>query len=298
MIFKHTLKDSLSNLISRSRAKKWAGKFNGETRSVQPPAGYQPVFVDDFTSPIDRQKWLLNPVWGDFHSDNLTMYFDTTGEMARVGENGLELWLKREPKSWKRDSLPLWRQRQTMPETITIPVGVGMIHSRRAWKWGWFEAWIQLPKGSPYWPAFWLSGAETWPPEIDIFEGYSHLGEKYQAKTLLGGEKPNRKIQPNLHWGDSATNTVQWGGKDVEVADCTERLVQYACLWEPDRIEIYYDGIKVFQCTDRRVLDWFNRETSAQNLIINHGYHKDWAHVEPEESRMLVRSVRVLQKDY
>lgn len=291
------LKDKLVNFRLRAKAKKWAKSWQGEVRAAQPPPGYQLVFNDDFSQGLNRENWRLTPVWGDFHADNLTMYYDTTGDMSPTTEQGLQLWIRNQPKSWERDQLPLWRQRASMPPIITIPVGIGMIHSQQSWQGGWFEAWIRLPQGQPYWTAFWMSGDKSWPPEIDIFEAYSHIGDQYHDKTLFGKKRPNRKIQPNLHWGRVVDGTKdQWGANDVEVAECTERLVQYACLWERDRIEIYYDGIKVFQCTDSKILQWYNNQTSSQNIIIGHGYHKDYAHIIPNENYMLVREVKVYQK--
>ena len=60
-------------------------------------------------------------------------------------------------------------------------------------------------------------------------------------------------------------------------------------------IRIYYDGNLVFQCTDKNILKWFNREDVSQYIILNHGLHR--AHTNnPQESSMLIKSIKVYQK--
>jgi len=184
-----------------------------------------------------------------------------------------------------------------MEDEFTVDVCVGLIHSKESWRYGWFEASIKLPEGQAYWPAFWLSGAHSWPPEIDIFEAYSHEGPKYDKPRFFKWfSRPNQRIQPNLHYGSIEKGTKSmYGPRNIPVADATDRFVQYACLWEEDRIEIYYDGIKVFQCTDPKILETYNASDSHQFIILNHGLHH--GHPDnPDESAMLVKNVIVKQK--
>lgn len=278
------------------RAKSWYKTYSGGERGAIIPPGYETVFKEEFKGPIDTDKWRYGQAWGDFHPQNLKQWYDSNGTLSYPSHEGLALELRNMPKTYIKSKLPNWRQKDWLPEEFTIPVGVGMVTTKESWQYGWFEAWIKLPKGTPYWNAFWLSGVNTWPPEIDIFEAYSHKGDLYAEKNWLGKLKPNRKIQPNIHYGRFEEGTKKmYGAWDVPVADCTERFVQYACLWEKDRIEIYYDGIRVLKCTDPEILKSFNTLDAQQNIIINHGYHHD-ATETPRESAMVVKSVRVMQK--
>ncbi len=293
---KHKFKDSWENLNSSIKARRWSKNYNGGNRVALAPDGYYVVFEDNFNNPLNLKEWRYSQAWGDFHPDNLTQWYDTTGRLSYVSRDCLVLELRNIPKTYVKKDLPEWRQKDHLPEKFTIPTGVGMVSSKQGWQYGWFEAWIKLPKGTPYWPAFWLSGVNSWPPEIDILEAYSKDGDLYAKKGLFGKLKQNRKIQPNIHYGVEKEGTKEmYGAWDVPVADCTDRFVQYACLWEADRIEIYYDGIRVFKCTDPKILEHFNTSDAQQSIIINHGYHKG-SNKPADESAMIVKSIRVLQK--
>ena len=294
---KHSFKDSWDNLTYYFEAKKRSKNYEGGERGAFPPFGYRTVFEDNFTAPLNLDEWRYGQVWGDFHSGNLTTHYDVDGTYSYVSPEGLALEIRNSPKTWIKDELPEWRRSKELPEVFTIPIAIGIVNTKQSWQYGWFESWIKLPKGSPYWPAFWLTGANSWPPEIDILEAYSQHGETYESKTWWGKKRSNHKIQPNIHYGSTENDTKKmYGSWDVPVAKCTERFVQYACLWEKDRIEIYYDGNIVFKCTDPEILEWFNKENAQQSIILNHGYYGKDTSVTPDESTMLIKSVKVMQK--
>jgi len=295
---KHKFKDTWYNLSYYFKANRRAKNYMGGDRSISPPENYKIVFEDNFKTPLNTDQWGYGQRWGDFHPDVLSWYYDNDGTYSYTTKDGLALELRNVPKTWVKSELPEWRQASALPDQFTIPIAAGMVSSKQSWQYGWFEAWIKLPKGTPYWPAFWLTGKNSWPPEIDIFEAYSQFGNRYESKTWFGKLKPNRKIQPNLHYGSVENNTKEmYGSWDIPVAECTERYVQYACLWEEDRIEIYYDGAIVFKCTDPKILATYNKENAEQIIILNHGYYWDKPDIRPDETAMLIKSVKVLQKN-
>jgi len=288
---KHKFLDSWVNLKSNISNRFWYRKYNGENNVLTPPSEYSPVFIDEFKSALNLREWCYGMPWGDFHPESPHQYYDNDGTLSYVSTEGLVLELRKIPKTYKKSDLPDWRQTPKMPDEFTIPVGVGFVTTKQSWKYGWFESTIKLPKGMSYWPALWLCGLETWPPEIDIFEGYSHEGPLYNHKGT-----PHRKIQPNLHYGVVEEGTKKmYGSFNNTVLDATERFVQYVCHWEEDFIKIYYDGRLVFQCTEPKILEWFNKENSNQFLILNHGLHEHHTN-NPDESAMLIKSVKVYQK--
>ena len=294
---KHKIKESILNLGRRFNAYLKLISYKGEIRSAQPPEDYKLVFEDNFDQPLDTKKWRYGMRWGDFHPDALYQYFDTNGSLSYVSPEGLVLELRNIPKKYIKSQLPDWRQTPKMPDEFTIPTGIGIITSIDGWQYGWFEAWVKLPKGQSYWPAFWLSGVNSWPPEIDIFEAYTEQGSEYGGKFLFWKMK-NKRIQPNLHYGVVEEGTKKmYGPYDVPVADCTERFVQYACHWEKDFIRIYYDGILAFETKDPDVLKWYNREKDQMLVILNHGRTEKQANGGlPQESAMIVKSFRVWQR--
>ena len=294
-LFKHPIKETLKNYLLRWKAFRLYQRKPKGQHGMIPPAGYKRVFYDDFTAPLDLNKWRLGQPWGNFHPGSLHTHYDTEGKETYISkENNLILEVRHRALDVVKSDLPDWRQSDSLPDKFTIPNAIGLVTTKESWHYGWFEAEIKLPKGTPLWPAFWLSGQHSWPPEIDIFEAYSKHGSDYRDWFLFK-KRPHVKIQPNLHYGVVEEGTkAMYGAYDVPVWNATERFVQYACWWEKDFIRIYYDGIMVFECTNPDVLKWYNKYWHEQFIIINNGVHD--LGIVPTECSMEVRKVSVYQK--
>lgn len=290
---KNNIKDTISNWVGQIKA--FINYSTSGGKPINPPAGYQLKFSDDFNKPLNIVNWRRSHIWGNFHPGNLSQHYDLVGYESYVTpEEGLALELRWRPLDVVKSDLPDWRQTPDLPERFTIPNAVGLVCSRKSWQWGWFSADIKLPTGRALWPAFWLTGENSWPPEIDILEAYSKLSKDYTDRFFFK-KRPWVSIQPNIHWGVVEEGSKRmWGAYNVPVWRATERWVQYACHWEKDFIRIYYDGVKVFEVTDKRVLEWFNREGAEQFIVLNNGV--DDIGTQPTESVMLVKNVRVYQK--
>lgn len=294
-LFKHPIRETIENYRLRWKSfKTYLEKPDG-SRGMLPPAGYKQVFLDEFKNRLDLTKWRLGQPWGNFHPGALHQHYDTEGIETYVSkQNTLVLELRHRPLHVTKSQLPEWRQTDDLPEDFKIPYAVGLVTTHESWQYGWFEAEIKLPKGTPLWPAFWLSGKQSWPPEIDILEAYSKYGSDYRDRFLLK-KRPYVKIQPNLHYGVVEEGTKDaYGAYDVPVWNATERFVQYACWWEKDFIRIYYDGNMVFECANPEVLKWYNESNHDQIIIINNGIQDTGA--VPNECAMEVRKVAVYQK--
>lgn len=295
---KHPLKQVIKNIILRQKAKSWFKSYKkGDVRKIEPPKNYVSVFEDNFKK-LDKNTWRISQTWGEYHPNHLDQYYDTTGELLQITPDGLSIGIKKKPKTFFKKDNPELSKNPNIPEQFEIPVCVGLINTKVGWQYGWFESWIQIPRGQHFWPAFWLTGLNHWPPEIDIFEGYSDVGPNYEDFTLFGKwrKKKFQKIQPNLHYGSVEKETYKsWGAYNIPVADATERFVQWVCHWEKDFIRIYWDGILVFESTDKKILENYNSSTDQMHIILNHGlnYNND---KNPDEVPMLVKSVRVFQK--
>lgn len=291
-IIKHKPKDSVSNL--GFHLKNFVASKGEKSSQVSPPENYELSFEDNFNSTLNLEHWRYGMPWGTVHPSNLNQYYDSDGNLSFVDENGLNLLIKNLPKSFRKQDLARWQQTPNLPEEFTVPVGVGYVSTKRTWHYGWFEAWVKLPKGQSYWPAFWTCGSKTWPPEIDIFEAYSHNSSTYDAHKGISSSL--KSISPNLHYGFKENQTKQqYGPANNFISGITDRFIQFVCHWEKDFIKIYYDGNPVFICTDPKILDWFNFENADQFVVLNHGLHPDSKN-KPDEIPMVVRSFRVLQK--
>lgn len=294
---KHKIKETAKNYLLRARSIFNYIRYDGNGSVINPPKGYSKVFEDEFTSKLNNKSWGYAQPWGDFHSGDLHQRYDTYGTYSYTSSEGLVLELRNVPRTYKKSDLPDWRQNSNMPDEFTIPVIVGMVHSKMNWQYGWFEGLIKLPKGQSYWPAFWLSGSNSWPPEIDIFEAYSEIGPEYNKKLISDKfiSVPDWKIQPNLHYGSIENGTKKmYGPYNSPIAECTERFVQYVCHWEKNFIKIYYDGSLIFECKDPDILNFYNGNKDQMYMIINHGAHPDSSGIN-DESAMLIRSIKVYQ---
>jgi beta-glucanase (GH16 family) len=298
LLKQHPVKQVIKNFYLKQCAKNWAKKYKkGDKRFVNPPEEYKIVFQDNFKT-FDQEVWRISQTWGEYHPNFLDQYYDTTGELISVSKKGLSLGIKRKPKTFYKKDNPELSKNPNISDEFEIPVCVGLVNTKIGWQYGWFESTIKLPRGQHYWPAFWLSGLNHWPPEIDIFEAYTDLGPNYDDFTLFNKwfKKPYQKIQPNLHYGEVENKTYRyWGAYNIPVAQATERFVQWVCHWEKDFIRIYWDGILVFEVTDKKVLQYYNRNNDQMHIILNHGLNYK-NNGNPDENPMVIRNVKVFQK--
>jgi hypothetical protein len=180
-------------------------------------------------------EWLPSELWGEFHPDHDYCYFDKSAiKVNSAGEVGLLTQLN--PKVF---------------DGIEILVGVGRMVSVMAFEYGYFEVMARLPKGKYRWPAFWLTAEDSWPPEIDIMEGYSEKND-----YLVGFPPKHWNVKTNLHFGDMETagekrHTFSFFRNP---SNCYNR---YGCLWMPDKIEFVYNGRTVRRIADPDILKHF-----------------------------------------
>jgi hypothetical protein len=120
---------------------------------------------------------------------------------------------------------------------VMIPYSVGLVntfHSQN-FTYGYFAVRSKNPTGPATWPAWWLTGKNNWPPEIDIFEMYGKsTGNSVNTQTMT------------VHTGKIENHTKQMMMKKIRISEDTDSLFHiYSCLWTPEKIDFYTDGIKV-----------------------------------------------------
>jgi hypothetical protein len=287
MTIKHYLQRSLKNnlLNWKLQLKSWfryKTNFNHSGKST-PPIEYELVYEENFDSHGEFEKnWRYAQPWGDFHPKTLWKYWPQTNEVAYLSSDGLVLENRLKPKTFIKSELPIWRQKESLPDEFTINWASGLISSKQSWEHGWFEAEILLPTERGMWSAFWLSGVDSWPPEIDIFEAYTDE----DVNNIL--------IRPNIHWGSVEKGTKKvYGAPKFKLKKPNHRYVKYACHWTKDFIKFYYDGHLVQVCNNSKMLKDLS---SKQYIIFNNGIKKPKDIYPPIESAMVVRNFKVYQK--
>jgi beta-glucanase (GH16 family) len=209
-------------------------------------------------------KWRTQQPWGDFHPNNPIWWYDPS--CVDVTDNVLRLQTKYHTR-----------------EIFKNKIGVGLVSSENPFTYGEFEADVMLPAGSGLFPAFWLFAVKTWPPEIDIFEGWSRKSGLYTSKGI-----PYYSLASNVWFGSGdkpenikSKSHMVWKRFDKEYTN-------FKLVWTSEEISIYYDSKLVRQVTDSKILSQY--KDIEMWVVFNNGIDK------PEEYRndsiMLVKNFK------
>jgi hypothetical protein len=219
-------------------------------------------------------EWLPREVWGEYHPKKLYCYYDPEAISCDKDEN-LVLKTHINPKIFNDKE---------------ISVGVGLISSIERFEYGYFEIEAKLPKGKNLWPAFWMSPFESWPPEIDVFEGYTKNRKNYfhfNWKNPLGFWR----VETNFHCGKEPDN-YNLGAKThwLGFKDPTKHFNKYGCLWAQDKIEIFYNDKLVRKITDKKLLKEYHGKT--MNVKINAHVDKNVDKENHKTSKYIIKNFK------
>lgn len=149
---------------------------------------------------------------------------------------------------------------------LMIPYSVGVVNTFHShnFTYGYFAVRSKNPSGPATWPAWWLTGKNNWPPEIDIFEMYGKaIGNSVNTQTMT------------VHTGKVETHTKQMMMKKIRVSEDTDSAFHiYACLWTPKKIDFYTDGNKVKSIQFNRWMAQFYQEPMF--LVLNNALENSY----------------------
>lgn len=195
----------------------------------------------------DLSKYKLKEVLDKDITKDFDWFYKDNGDYLPYHPEYLHHWYDKKSiiQNGTTFKLPIKRNPKTF-NGIYFPFSGAVLQSKKAYRYAYFEAEIIVPKAHGHWPAFWLTGVNTWPPEIDIVEAYSR-NDWYNSF---------RKFNSNVHYG----NKNQIGASSHPIPEgLSGKPVKFAVLWEEDRIEWYYNGHLVRRIKDRKVLDYMNQ---------------------------------------
>ena len=219
--------------------------------------------------------WRTKEPWGRIHPDKAWNYYDKKAVGVDI-DGTLHLKTHYNPTSI------IHEHKVYEPE-----YGVGLISSTKKFHLGYFEIEAKLPTGYALWPAFWMYGS-PWPPEIDIVEAYTGNRQDYLHFNIHNPLAYN-KVESCIHHG-----IVAEGTKDSIPAragmifkDPRKHFIRYACNWQKDKIEIYYDGRRVRTITDKQIL----KEMDQPQMVVinNHLTSKGLEKVGKQESDFQIK---------
>jgi len=194
------------------------------------------VWSDEFSGDsIDLSKWSFEvDCWGGGNGE--AQCYTARSENARIENGALVIEAKHEP------GYPGTNNNCTHPGGCVGPKDYTSARLRTlgpdtgSWKYGRFEANIQLPKGNFLWPAFWMLPTDnvygTWAAsgEIDIMEYRGQHVDRVEGTVHHGGAWPNNR------YTGSGPVTVPY--------DLSSEFHVFAIEWDKDTMKWFVDDEK------------------------------------------------------
>jgi beta-glucanase (GH16 family) len=207
-------------------------------------------------------EWLTQERWGKIHPDKDYFWYDE--ESVKLLDNG-DLILETKYNHYEF----------TTNEGIKkiSEVGAGLVSNLTKFSYGHFEIEAKLPSGNHLWASFWMWSFESWPPELDIFEGYTNRKGSYfnwNLRIFLGGFW---RVKTNIHLGHQPNN-YNLGAKShwLGFKSPDKKFNKYSCYWDENKLIFYFNGKIVREVTDLKYLNQLKGKT--MNIIINNGITK------------------------
>ena len=221
--------------------------------------------------------WKTNkPDGGAFHADNPHMWYDDA--CVRVMTNGmLSLDARYNPHTFLMDG-----------KTYTPEIAIGLVCTKQKFFHGKFEICAKLPQGNWLWPAFWLTGAKTWPPEIDVFEGYSDGKGSYRHFQWT---KPCAKYAVKTNaWKNVYPKQKQLGPQQHKAFKNPDAYHWFTMEWRPNEIKLLINNHKVRTFDDKTLLKQMNEQ--GMYVLLNNGCRNNAKDLKPgyQSSSMFVKS--------
>lgn len=179
------------------------------------------AFEDKFEGgSLDTSKWEVGFGWG----------MDTTASAERISEKHVDV---------RNGALHLTASHESGD------VLAGSVHTRGMHYWGpgsFWEAKIKVPERVGFLPAFWSkSNSGAWPPEIDFLEVFQD-GDADDINYANYNVHYSESTQP----GDSSTHKAEPVHYKTDY-DLSKDFHVFGCKWLTDRVEYFFDGVKVGQ---------------------------------------------------
>ena len=244
-------------------------------------------------------EWITQERWGQINPGKLTQWYDESAVIVDSATDYLELKTQYNPKYFAES--PDGPGDPNFP--VTSPMGIGLVSCTTRFTYGTFEIEARLPEGKHLWPAFWMWSWNSWPPEIDVFEGYTDSREGYYDEGTAGyiGEPQvpsttttpirtaNWKVLWNVHWRDQFNQPTSLGGVRgvLPYKDPTKHFIKYKAVWKPLEILIYFDDVLTATFTNSVVMSQYIG--TRMNVIINNAIQPEMDLNNPTLSSMFIK---------
>lgn len=248
--------------------------------------------------------WSVGETWGLLHPDKDHWWYDESCVKIEHSTNNMILSTKLNPKTfppYPATPWACWDNRDTT--SLTSPIGAGLITCQTEFGYGKFTIKAKLPHGDNLWPAFWMGtwpssplAAQGWPPEIDVFEGYSDNNPNYRKgfwPLRYWNLETNvwKKAVPPLD-SDGRQNGVNKGAKHhrgwANGNDPTSTFMEYSIEWRENYIKFYFNGKRVRTIRDKSFLNPL--KGAKLKVKLNNGVTKHVSRTNPPNSDFIIKS--------
>jgi beta-glucanase (GH16 family) len=173
---------------------------------------------------------------------------------------------------------------KTFPElNIQSYIGAGLVSCTKKFTYGTFSITAKLPRGKNLWPAFWMYSWDSWPPEIDIIEGFSDNSDDYKSKDQPGlwsrlfRKLVRYEVHPNVHFmkNDHQNINDRYKIKYITNRQFVDKITDYKCIWTPTELVFYYDDTLVLSLQSNNTQYEYDvletLKNVKMNVILNNG---------------------------
>ena len=206
----------------------------------------------------------LNKFGHEWYSDTHTKYDNSDYDHAYFGPDGVistntSILLKvvEKPVEFERGDIFPHVSGDPSDDLITKEYCCGEVISEPM-SYGTYTWKVKMPETPNLWPALWLCGYKSWPPEIDVVEGYTRKGGYIRniINTSLNTNAHYRKKEEIVHMKPSLLLTV--------IYKLFHRAVdKWKYTWTEDSIKVYFNGIRIRTIKDKDLLNDLNADAST-----------------------------------
>jgi beta-glucanase (GH16 family) len=166
----------------------------------------------------------------------------------------------------------------------------GMLNSAKsfAFRYGYVETRVKMPKGFGMWPAIWLRDWQPWAYEIDVMEGFDRHARVFRSSYWWPSGGGNTHTGTNLNggdiglftsggfcraWGPTAPSTTTSGRcSQANSADLSAAYHTIGFEWTPTKYAYYLDGVKYYESAAGA-----NVDQAYNHLILNLAFgNSEW----------------------
>lgn len=207
-------------------------------------------------------EWRVGQPWGITHPKRTNNWYSPT--TVNIKDDVLELSINYEPKEFEHDGVK-----------IVKPYSVGLVSCKNELSYGTWSWKCKLPYGTNLWPALWTCAFDSWPPEIDMVEGYTYPNDKNYIKNLF-----TTYLETNVHYSVNGVHKqVKAQGIPTIIYKLFHKDVdEYSFKWTKDYIKFYFNGVLVRTVRDKKALNDLNKNNKhypIMNLQINEEYTQE-----------------------